>query len=119
MKDRFQGALLLAFSLMGCTASASWNWQFFQGVKLSTGSASTRVANGRIQLDWERTAENQVKVNGSLDFNLDKVYLRLMRNRAVVHQETVTPKEDRRFSAVLPDPHFADQLCVETDCFAL
>lgn len=110
-------ALLLGICLWGCTASASGNWSFFQGLKLSSGSASSRVANGRIQISWERTAENQVKVTGNLDFDLDKVYLRLMRNQGMVHQEIVKPDAERKFSAVLPDPQFADHLCVESDCF--
>ncbi|MGE3728614.1 MAG: hypothetical protein AB7I41_23895 [Candidatus Sericytochromatia bacterium] len=112
-------ALCLSFNLCSCTATASANWSFFQGIKLSSGSASSRVANGRIQLNWERTAENQVKVTGNLDFDLDKVYLRLMRNQGMVHQEIVKPDAERKFSAVLPDPQFADHLCVESDCFDL
>lgn len=109
--------LALSLSLWGCTASA--NWSFFQGVQVSSGSASTTYANGQIQLNWQRTADNQIQVNGNLNFELAQVYLRLMRNRAVVHQETVKPNAERTFSAVLPDPQFADQICVESDCFDL
>ncbi len=117
MRRAYYTLPLLALTLWGCTATASGNWSFFQGLKLSSGSASSRVANGRIQINWERTAENQVKVTGNLDFDLDKVYLRLMRNQGMVHQEIVKPDAERKFSAVLPDPQFADHLCVETDCF--
>jgi hypothetical protein len=112
-------ATALCLSLLSCTASTSLNWSWFQGLKLSSGSASTRVANGLIQLNWQRGEDNRITVSGNLDFKLEKLYLRLMRNQTITHQEIVTPDENLNFSTILPDPQFAQQICVETSCFQI
>ncbi|PIQ28549.1 hypothetical protein COW36_12755 [bacterium (Candidatus Blackallbacteria) CG17_big_fil_post_rev_8_21_14_2_50_48_46] len=113
----FLGGILGLFCIS--TSACSLQWSNFQGINLSKGSASSQVANGTIKISWERSADNILKITGQLNFKLEKLYLQLKRNQTLLHQETVTPQADGSFSAQIADPQFAQELCIETACFAL
>lgn len=116
----YLGLLLFSGGLCftGCSAGASVGSSAFQGSAWGAGSGRTRVANGNIQVNWERR-DRLVRVRGQIDFKHKDLILRLLRNQNLVAEKRIEPDADGQFSAELDDSQFAEELCVELACFEL
>lgn len=102
---------------LGILCACATEFSTFQGAKWSIGSGSRQLANGKLTASWERTGENRIKIKGTIDFQLDTLYVRSFRNDTMQVEQIVRPDTEGNFSADLDDQNFARVFCVEVACF--